>query len=53
MSMMILSTSVNVWDTNGVYIKYGCLASLYPCPLIMNVKTHPCWFLSGSKNGRW
>jgi hypothetical protein len=55
MSVMVLSTSVNVWDIIGVYIKYGfgCLGSLYPCPLTMNVKTQLCWSLSGSKNGRW
>ena len=55
MSMMVLSGPVNIWDTIGVYIKngFGCLGSLYPCPLIMNVKIQLCWSLSGSKNGRW
>jgi hypothetical protein len=55
MSMIVLSTSVNVWDITGVYIKnrFGCLGSLYPCPLIMNVRTQLRWSLSGSKNGKW
>jgi hypothetical protein len=55
MSMIVLSMPVNVWDIIGVYIKNGrgCLGSLYPCPLIMNVKTQLCWSLSGTKNVRW
>jgi hypothetical protein len=53
--MMVLSTPVNVWDTIGIYNKNGFefLRTLYPCPLIMNVKTQLCWSLSGSKNGWW
>jgi len=53
--MMVLSTPINVLEITGVYIKngFGCLGSLYPCPLIMNIKTQLCWSLSGSKNGKW